>query len=647
MCGICGFYDSIDDGDSLLSSMLDLLAHRGPDEARRFRHGNFYLGHRRLSIIDLNTGSQPIFNETRSIAVIFNGEIYNFADLRKELIRKNHVFYTKTDTEILVHLYEDEGISFLSRLNGIFAFALLDLKENKLILARDHFGVKPLHYYFDGKRFIFASEQKAILLHPAVPRKINFCALHQQINLRYHQSNETLFEGIYRLPPAHYLVFNGSDIELKKYWCLSPHINIHLLEEEAVDGIHFYIRQAVSRQLISDVPLGVYLSGGMDSSTIVQKMYELGVSDIHTFTLGFNEPTDEFTDAEIVARHFQTQHHTLTLELEPLTKFPAVIWHAEEPKINLLQGYHLSEFVRQYITVALGGLGGDELFGGYDIHRYIYPLRKLHKTIPKWMQRLGRWKSDFLFKLQQYPGWIKLDEYRRGIQMLLATGQIERTYLILRNAWDYDEAYFDTIYHPSVSFRLKSEIKRIREEFAPLFNLAENFDPLDQVFFVEFHSKMVNDYLLTEDRMSMAHGVEERVPFLDIDLVNFAFSIPVHLKMKGNQTKYLFRKAMEGHLPEPILRKKKWGFTVNPYLQFQKDLKNVAEKILTPSFVDQQGIFNYAFIQKILHARPSPRLRWHYNFLWILVGIAIWQEMFIRTDRFKEKEFNLETYFHL
>lgn len=646
MCGICGFYDIIDNGERLLSEMLDILAHRGPDEANSFRYGNYYLGHRRLSIIDLSSGSQPIFNEDQTIVVIFNGEIYNFQELRNDLIRKGHTFYTRTDTEILVHLYEEEGTSYFSRLNGIFAFALLDIKSNKLFLVRDHFGVKPLHYFFDGKRFIFASEQKAILLHPAVPRKINFHALHQQINLRYNQWDETLFEGIYRLPPAHYLVFDGKNIKIERYWSLNPEVNPGMTETEAIEGIHHYVRQAVQRQLISDVPLGVYLSGGMDSSTIVQKMHELGVDEIHTFTLGFNEPTDEFADAELVARYFGTRHHTLSLEFEPLKKFPAVLWHTEEPKINLLQGYHLSEFVRNYITVALGGLGGDELFAGYDIHRYIYPFRWFHKKTPKWLQRLARWKSNFIFNLQQRSGWIKLDEYRRGLQMLLATGHIERTYLILRNVWDYDENYFDTIYHPSLASKLKSELRRVHEAFDPFFEEVSDLDPLDRVFFVEFHSKMVNDYLLTEDRMSMSHSVEERVPFLDLDLVNFGFSIPVHLKMKGNKTKYLFRKAMEGYLPEQILHKKKWGFTVNPYLQFQKDLKSVAEKILTPKFVDEQGIFNYAYIEKILKTKPSPRLKWHYSFLWIVLGFAIWQDMFIHSNLFRTREFNIETFFH-
>jgi len=646
MCGICGFYDPGENKNELLQKMLDILSHRGPDEASRFTYASFYLGHRRLAIIDLQTGSQPIFNEDKTIAVIFNGEIYNFQVFRKKLIEQGHQFYTKTDTEILVHFYEEHGTDFLPWLNGIFAFALLDMKKHQLLLARDQFGVKPLHYFFDGKHLVFASEQKAILLHPAVPREVNLQAFHQQINLRYTQSQETLFKGIHRLPPAHYLLFDGNNIQVKRYWQLQVEPNLSMKEEEAIEQFHFYVRQAVERQLIADVPLGVYLSGGMDSSTLVQKMHELGVPEIHTFTLGFNEPTDEFSDAEIVARHFHTNHHTLTLELEPMKKFPAVIWHAEEPKINLLQGYYLSSFVRSFITVALGGLGGDELFAGYDIHRYMYPLRWWHKHMPSWLQKLFKWKSDFIFNLQHRSGLMKLDEYRRGLQMLLATGNIERAYLILRNAWDYDDAYFDTIYHPAISTTMKKEARRVREEFAPLFNASSHSDPLEQVFFVELHSKMVNDYLLTEDRMSMAHSVEERVPFLDLDLVKFGFSIPVNLKMKNNQTKYLFRKAMQGYLPDPILHKKKWGFTVNPYLQFQKDLKRTAEKILTPSFIEKQGIFNYAFIEKILHTPPSPKLRWHYNYLWIVMGLAIWEDMFIRNRYFENKEFNIETYYH-
>lgn len=628
-----------------MDSMLDIIEHRGPDAKSVYVHGDFTLGHRRLSIIDLNTGNQPIFNEDRSIAVVFNGEIYNYKEIRAGLIKKGHRFYTTSDTEILVHLYEDEEFEFLSKLNGIFAFALLDQRKNRLMLARDHFGVKPLHYYYKNGILIFGSEQKSILLHPDVERSINFNALHSHINLRYTQGEETLFANIKRLPPAHFLVFENHQTTIRRYWELEFHTEQHMKEEEAIGRMHFYIKQAVERQLMSDVPLGVYLSGGMDSSTIVQKMHELGVPEINTFTMGFNEPTDEFPDAERIAKHFGTNHHTLSLSMNPMQQFPEVLWHAEEPKINLLQGFNMSKFVKKNITVVLGGLGGDELFAGYDIHKFIYPFNRLHPIVPKFLQDLLRWKSDFLFTVQNATHTLSLDEYRRGLQMLTAVGDLERFYLIIRNVWDFDNGFYKEIYHPSFYQKMKEESVRVRSAFDPVFEKSRGMNALDRVLHAEFQTKMVNDYLLTDDRMSLANSVEERVPFLDLDLVNFGFSIPVHLKIKNNTTKYLFRKAMAQKLPEKIISKKKWGFTVNPYLQFRKDLKEVAEKILTREAVEQQGIFNYQYLRRIMDHTPNPKMRWHYNYLWVVMGLAIWQQMYIDGDGFKTKDVQLENYF--
>lgn len=644
MCGICGIVENNSDNKNLMNEMLDIIQHRGPDGKSIFQHQNFTLGHRRLAIIDLVTGDQPIFNEDKSVCVVFNGEIYNYKEIKDRLISKGHKFYTSSDTEILVHLYEEEGDAFMHQLNGIFAFALLDLRKNRLLLSRDHFGIKPLHYYFKDDVFIFGSEQKSILLHPKVERSINFNALHSHINLRYTQMNETLFSGIKRLPPAHYLVFENNKVEIKKYWELKPQINFEMNENEAIDSMHFYLKQAVERQLLSDVPIGVYLSGGMDSSTIVQKMHELGVPQINTFTLGFNEPTDEFPDAERIAKYFNTNHLTHSLTLNAMNDFPAVIWHAEEPKINLLQGYNMSKFVRNHVTVVLGGLGGDELFAGYDIHKFIFPFNSINDRIPNFLKSLLKWKSEFLFKIQNFSKTLRFDEYRRGMQMLMAIGDIEKFYLILRNVWDYDSAFYKEIYHPDFYNKMLNDTQKVKKEFDVFFNLSNKSTALDQVLFTEFHTKMVNDYLLTEDRMSMSNSVEQRVPFLDLDLVNFGFSIPVNLKIKNKQTKYLFRKAMMQKLPTDIITKKKWGFTVNPYLQFKKDLKQISEEILTEEFINKQGIFNYKYIKSILDYPAHPKLRWHYNFLWIVLGLAVWQKMYIDTDDFKNKIIDIEHY---
>ena len=627
MCGIAGIVKQGGSDREVMKTMLDTMRHRGPDHSAIFQDRNMLLGHLRLSIIDLKSGNQPIFNEDQTLGIIYNGELYNYRELAKVLKGLGHVFKTMSDTEVILHGYEEYGTEIFNRLNGMFAFAIFDLKDESILLARDHFGIKPLHYYWKDSTFIFASEQKAILQHKAVDRLLDFESLHLHLNLRYTPGAKTLFQGIKRLPPAHFALYKSNNLHIEKYW--SPEIipNHELSEDEAIIGINHHLKKAVQRQLVSDVPIGVYLSGGLDSSAIVQKMHELHVEEINTFTLGFNEPTDEFSDAQIIAKKFGTNHRELSLENEPLKKdFRKVIWHAEEPKINLLQGFNMSGFVSRHLKVVLGGLGGDEIFAGYDIHKFIYPTNHLHKRVPRFLKRLFRWKSDFLFKLQNGSKKLRYDEYRRGLQMLLAIGQIERYYLILRNVWDIDRGAFRNIYSEKHIRTLKNY--KVADSFSHSFERWEKLSPIDQVFRVEMETKMIDDYLLVEDRMSMAHSVEERVPYLDRDLVEFAMRIPVALKMKHGKTKFLFRKSLRHVLPPRIIEKKKWGFTANPYLQFKKDLKIQAEKHLTKEYIEKQGIFNYNYIRHIIDSTPHPRMRWHYNLLWIILGFAIWEDVF-------------------
>ena len=642
MCGICGIIQPRKDNSRLINNMCDILQHRGPDSSGTFIKGDVALGHRRLSIIDLNTGDQPIFNENKSVLVMFNGEIYNFQDFKNDLIQKGHDFYTTSDTEILVHAYEEYGLDFLKDLNGIFAFALYDLNKNRLVLVRDHFGIKPLHYWHQNNTLVFASEQKAILLHPEYKRDINYNALHHQINLRFNQNDETLFKNIFRLPPGHFLIYENNQLIVKPYYSLAVRPDYSLKKNDVIENIHFYIKQAIKRQLLSDVPIGVYLSGGMDSSTIVAMMHELDVNPINTFTLGFNEDTDEFGDAERIAKQFNTNHLTTALSAEPLQLFPQVIWHAEEPKINLLQGFNMSRFVSSKCRVVLGGLGGDELFVGYDIYKFINSVKfLLNNTSVGFQKTFLEPVSKLIFSIENNLKTLRYDEYRRGIQVLLSIGNLQKFYLIIRNCWDFDRGFYDDIYHPDFQ---KNNLSRVEESFEHLFNKFKGISPIDEVAYAELNSKMVNDYLLVDDRMSMANSVELRVPFLDKDLVEYMFTVPGDMKINKQETKHLFREAMEPYLPYDIIHKKKWGFTVNPYLQFKKDLKMFAEKILTKDFVESQGIFNFKYIRQILDYPPHPNLRWHYNYLWIVLGIAIWEKMFIQSDKFKDKSVSIEEY---
>ena len=646
MCGICGIVEKNRDHGKLIEAMHGIIAHRGPDAAAVHHDGDFWLGHRRLSIIDLSTGDQPIFNEDGSLCIIYNGEIYNYRELREELRQKGETFRTTSDTEVVLKLYQHQGVASFRRLNGIFALAILDKRESpaRLVLARDHFGIKPLHYYADGQRFIFGSEQKSILLHPEVQRTLNPQSLHLHINLRYTQSEDTLFQGIKRLPPGHYLSVREGRIEkMAPYFHLSYTVDRTRSRADWIADIRQHLKTAVERQLVSDVPIGVYLSGGMDSSAIVAMMREIGVEDINTFTLGFNEPSDENDDAQLVADHYRTRHHNLRMSLNPMSMLPEVIWHAEEPKINLIQGFLMSRFVSQHVKVVLGGLGGDELFSGYDIHQLVFPFIGVNRLMPAVLDRaVGKPLSNLAYHLQSAFGSLNSEEYRRGVQMALAGGDVRRLYLILRNTWDIDRARWGKIYTREFAERVS---RPVGDFFENVFPENGDLNALEQVYHAEFQSKMVNDYLLTEDRMSMANSIEERVPFLDLDLVQLGFSIPAKEKMTLRQTKALLREAMQPYLPEPILRKKKWGFTFNPYLQYQKDLKDTARRILTRERIERDGIFNYDFIEAIFNAKPHPRMRWHYNFIWVLTGLAIWQDMYINSDAFVRREVDIERYF--
>lgn len=628
MCGIAGLAGPAATR-ALAEAMVQMTTHRGPDGSGIHCDGQVFMGQTRLSIIDLVTGDQPMPNEDRTIWVVYNGEIYNFPELRRELEAKGHHFRSTSDTEVIIHGYEEQGLDFLARLDGIFAFALWDANRQRLLLVRDYFGVKPLHYHFDGTTLRFGSEIKTILQDPTVPRQVDFQSLHYFLNLRYIPGEGTLFQGIKRLPPAHYLMFENGQLHFGRYYQLTVTPETRQDEAYYIEGIRHYLREAVRKQLISDVPLGVYLSGGLDSSSIVAFASEFTSEPVKTFSLGFNEPTDELDDARLIADHFQTNHHQISLNPNPLHAFPAVIWHTEEPKENVLQGYLLARFAREQVKVALGGLGGDELFAGYLNNQFIYPSQPFHRLVPETVAKnLLAPLSRMAFSLQNSTGKLALDEYRRGLQMLLALGDPQRYYLILRNTWDYDQGAFDNLYGPALR---EQQFEPTHRLFDPYFK-PNGHTILDQVLWAEFHTKMIDDFLMNEDRTSMAHGLEVRVPFLDRDLVRFALGIPVDLKIKNNQTKYIFRQAMAGILPPPAVQKKKWGFSFNPYHQFQKDLKATAEQILSRERVEARGWFNYDYLRRILDHPPHPRLRWHYFYLWLVLGLEIWYQMFIEGD---------------
>lgn len=623
MCGITGIIEH-KTNISLVDKMCDEINHRGPNSKSIYSDGPFTFGFVRLAVIDLKTGDQPIYNEDRSLSITFNGEIYNYQHIREELISRGHKLSTQTDTEVILHLFEEQGVEAFKNLNGYFAFSLFNHKKKEMYLVRDQFGIKPVHYYHDKNKIVYGSEIKSIILDKRIPRRLNYEALHQQLNLRYNQLNETLFKGIYRLEPAHYLHIK-SDLTFSKhrYYALEYSLDKSTSENEFAYKVRQRLKEAVRRQMISDVQVGLYLSGGIDSGSLVALAAEQSSKPIKTFTLGFNEESDEFEGAKRVADKYGTEHHELRMTPTPLDMMQKVIWHAEEPKINLIQGYMMSSFISKHVTVALSGLGGDELFAGYDIFKFIQPVKTLHNLSPAFIEKyFGRYLASFIFKFGNHLNIPSLDEIRRGLEMGSSFGNLNKYYLLLRNVWDFNSGFEKRIYHE----RLIGKSVKVSESFTSLF--GKNRDAVEDTLYAEFHSKMINDYLLTEDRMSMANSIEQRVPFLDKDLVEYSFKIPAKFKIHGKQTKHLLRHAMRNDLPIENLNKKKWGFTFNPYLQFQKDLKKKAETVLNEERIKKDQVFNYDYIKMILNHKPHPRLRWHYNYIWLLIGFYIWKDAF-------------------
>jgi asparagine synthase (glutamine-hydrolysing) len=622
MCGIAG---TVGFGDAAtLRAMTRTIVHRGPDGEGFYSADGVHLGNRRLSILDIEGGRQPMTNEDGSVVVVYNGEIYNYPALRDRLVAGGHRLRTHCDTEVIPHLYEDEGIAFAARLNGIFAFALWDLRLRKLFLVRDPLGVKPLVYATRDRRLAFGSEAKAVLASGLVSAELDEVSLHLSMNVRYVPGDRTFFRSIQRLPAAHALEFADGQSRVFRYTAIDWTPDTTLTRDDCIDGIRQHYQAAIRRQLLSDVPLGVSLSGGIDSSSIVATLRHITSGPIKTFTLGFDEPWDETGDARFVARTFDTEHHEVVLREPVLTYLGDAIAHTEEPKVNSLQLYLLHRFIKQHVTVALSGLGGDELFAGYDLYGYLARGRFLRSGAlgagVRALSPLLDWSARKTAALNR-PA---LDLFTRKLEWLASASDGSRHYLLLRNAWDFNPSLLQRVYTAEFLDRLE---KATREEYDEYFSNGGK-DLEDQALRAEFSTKMVSDLLHNEDTMSMAHAVESRVPLLDLELVRFAARIPPHLRFAGGP-KALLKDAMRGVLPEPVLRKRKWGFTFDPVQQFGKDLGPLAHEFLTPARLRRTGLFNPAFVQGVLRAEPHQRLRWHYFLLWQMIGVEIWHDRFV------------------
>jgi asparagine synthase (glutamine-hydrolysing) len=623
MCGIAGIVsaavgDRVEAG--IVHRMCQAIVHRGPDDEGIFVKNGTGLGMRRLSIIDLAGGHQPVFNEERSVWVVFNGEIYNFPELRADLEKRGHRFYTHTDTEVIVHLYEDLGPDCVTKLRGMFAFALYDERRNKLLMARDRFGKKPLHYALAKGRLWFGSEIKSILAVAPELARVNHEALLQYMYFGYVPDPITSFLPIQKLPPGHLLEFEGGEVRVRQYWDL-PEYGTHQpsSEEECLEELEWRLAEAVRIRLISDVPLGALLSGGTDSSTVVALMARASSKPVKTFSIGFtHNDFDEAHYARIVAKRFGTDHHELVVEPNVLETVELLTSSLEEPfgDSSMLPTYYVSCMARKHVTVALSGDGGDEIFAGYD--RYgIHQRRQAFERIPRWAWRLYR---DHI-----YP---RLPKNMRGRKF---------SYNV---SLPWRERYVDGIsFVPSFERDMQLLSDEFRESVRTAgnpedlmyryFEQAPAKDPISQMLYVDTKTYMVADILTKVDRMSMATSLEVRVPILDHVFVEWATGLPADWKLRGGVQKYILRKLAERvGVPREALYRKKQGFALPLVHWMRHELKDLIMTVLLEPKTMQRGYFNPAGVQQLLDEHFRGR-RDHSDCIWRLLMFELWHRNFL------------------
>ncbi|MFQ5648755.1 MAG: asparagine synthase (glutamine-hydrolyzing) [bacterium] len=627
MCGICGV--TYFDHERFVSefevrAMCAAITHRGPDDEGVCTHGRFGMGMRRLSIIDLVTGRQPISNEDDSIRVVFNGEIYNHKQVRHELEKKGHVFKTRADTEAIVHAYEEYGETCPEAFNGMFAFAVLDLRHQTIFLARDRLGIKPLYYYIDAEKFVFASEIKSILQIQAIPRTVDLQALDNFLTFEYIPSPLSIFKNILKLPPGHTLTLHDGEVVVKEYWdvCFDEQ---ERPEEELCELLLDLFQDAVKLRLMSDVPLGAFLSGGIDSSSIVALMSRAMNRPVETFSIGFAESTyNESSYARTVANHFGTKHHEFILEPNALELTEKLVAHLDEPfgDFSIFPTYLVSKMAREFVTVSLSGDGGDELFGGYDTY-IANRMGNAYSRIPRPF-RSGLLSPIFgkLPPTDKKKGLLnRVKRFDEGMQ-LPADLQHTRWMIFMQSQ---EKA---RLYAPETLAALQGldSYGFIRD----CFDHAPTSDKLNQQLYVDIKTYLVDDILVKVDRMSMATSLETRVPFLDHRFVEFAATVPGHLKLKGTKTKYLLKKAMGTLLPEEIRKRGKEGFSIPIKNWLKTDLRALMLDVLAPEKIRREGFFSSKYVEKLI----SEHLNGHENHshrLWALMVFGIWQNIYLES----------------
>ena len=593
MCGITGtiYFDKERNiNPSVLKNMSDAIYHRGPDDEGFYINRNVGLGFRRLSIIDLKTGHQPLANGNDTIHIVFNGEIYNYLETRQILQKKGYVFKTATDTEVIVHLYEEYGVDCLKYLRGMFAFAIWDNNKQQLFCARDRFGIKPFYYYKDKEKIVFGSEIKAILKGEGIDKTLSYDALDSYFAFGYITSDLSIFKNINKLQPGHFLILSFKDkvsIEIKKYWeiCFEP--DYSKSEKQWTEEIEGCLSETVKMHMISDVPLGAFLSGGIDSSSVVAMMAKNSNLPVNTFSIGFKEQKfNELEYAREVAKKYGCEHHEQIVEPESISMLPKLVSFYDEPfaDSSAIPTYYVSKFAREYATVVLSGDGGDELFAGYYMYRYFKNIYKYSSSFPILNSLI--WGNIHKLIPQKIAGkgltyFLSKDRNFLGAHLCLWTKE-ERQTLILDN-------------HPDINYLNASEL--YKEEILKKDN-SGNF--ITNLQYLDMQTYMVDAILTKVDRASMMNSIEVRVPLLDHKFAELVFKIPWNLKYKGKTQKYIFKQTMSPYLPENVLKHLKQGFDVPLSVWFKDDLKKYVQDILLSQNPLLSAYLDKNYVKKIV-----------------------------------------------
>jgi len=629
---MAGFEDK-----NLLVRMSHALRHRGPDDSGIYVDRNVALANQRLSIIDLEGGHQPIPNEEEAIWVTFNGEIYNFRELRSDLEKKGHRFRTRSDTESIVHLYEEYGDRCVERLRGMFAFALWDSSMKKLLLARDRIGIKPLYYYEDEKRLLFSSEMKSILQYEEIPRRVNLQAIDYFLTFRYIPGDSTMLRGVKRLLPGHIATYQNGEVRMSRYWDFVMSESASGSEESWLHGLAAALGEAVESELISDVPLGAFLSGGIDSSVVVALMSSVTNEPVKTFSVGFGEGKniDELDQARVVASHFETDHHELIVEEDEMKLLPEIVWYADEPVADpaLIPTYLVSELARRHVKVVLTGEGGDEMFAGYIQYKATLMGRRYISKIPKsvrtWLapKLLVHTPGSFLDLFFSYSSALGEEAKCRIADYISNSEDPVRAYLSIVSI--FDEGEREQMMGDGFSEQL-TDMTPSKLVGRYLVDSSTN-DLLNRLILLESKTELVDNLLLKTDRMTMAHSLEARVPYLDHRLAEYACSMPSKLKLRGLKDKYALRKAVSNILPKTTVKRKKHRFFVPIDLWLERSLSELADQYLSEEILRRRGYFKVDRIQRMLMHFDRSKL-YHSRQIWSLLTLELWLRAYVDRD---------------